>query len=123
MADTAEDLAKTKKSFMAVGIALIVFTFVAYALGQWPIFDFGPPGATPMDFILALGLSAVKASLVALIFMHLNHEKGIIYKILLFTFFFFLGLMILTLFTLSDPIVEQFDTIKSTKGALFPNEL
>ena len=118
MSDTAEDLAKTKKSFMAVGIALIVFTFTAYALGMFPIFDFGPPGATPADVIIALLLSAVKASLVALIFMHLNHEKSLIYKILIFTFFFFLGLMIITLFTLSDPIVEQFETLQTTKGDL-----
>lgn len=103
---------------MAVGIALIVFTFCAYALGMFPIFDFGPPGATPADIVVALLLSAVKASLVALIFMHLNHEKGLIYKILAFTFFFALGLMILTLFNLSDPILEQFDTLKTTKGAL-----
>ncbi len=36
-------------------------------------------------------VASVKASLVALIFMHLNHEKGLIYKMLVFTFFFASG--------------------------------
>ena len=36
--------------------------------------------------------------------MHLNHERPIIYKILLFTVFFFFGLMILTIMALYDPV-------------------
>ena len=56
--------------------------------------------------------------MVALIFMHLNHEKGLIYKTLVFTFLFFIGLMALTLFAGFDPIVEQYDTLETTNGKL-----
>ena len=53
-------------------------------------------------------IAVVKASLVALIFMHLNAEKSLIYKVLLFTVFFFFGLMFLSLFEVWDPIHAQF---------------
>lgn len=118
MADASHDLSKTKKSYAAVGIALLVFTVVTVTVGLVPVFDLGPPGPDGMDFVLGLAVASVKASLVALIFMHLNHEKGLIYKILLFTVLFFLGLMILTLFADFDPILEQFDTLQTTRGWL-----
>lgn len=118
MADASHDLSKTKKSYAAVGIALLVFTVVTVTIGLAPMFDLGPPGPDGIDFVLGLAVASVKASLVALIFMHLNHEKGLIYKILLFTFLFFLGLMILTIFADLDPIREQFETLKTTRGWL-----
>jgi cytochrome c oxidase subunit IV len=43
-----------------------------------------------------------KASLVASYFMHLISEKKLIYGIMIFTAFFFLGLMFLTLAAYSD---------------------
>jgi caa(3)-type oxidase subunit IV len=88
------------------------------ALGKIDWLDFGPPGATWEDTVIGLTVSVIKASLVALIFMHLNHEKGLIYKMLLFTFLFFVSLMGLTLFALADPIRESFDTLKTLKGLL-----
>ena len=69
-------------------------------------------------FVIGLCVASIKASLVALIFMHLNHEKGLVYKLLLFTFLFFIGLMTLTLFSDFDPIREQFETFKTTSGML-----
>lgn len=116
MADSPEELAKHKRLYGIIGIWLLVFSCVALALGKIPWLDFGPPGATWEDIVIGLSVSVVKASLVALIFMHLNHEKGLIYKTLLFTFLFFVSLMALTLFTLSDPIRESFDTLQTVKG-------
>lgn len=118
MADAPHDLSKTKKSFAAVGIALLVFTVVTVTVGLAPIFDVGPPGPDAADVILGLSIAAIKASLVALIFMHLNHEKGIIYKMLLFTLVFAIGLMVLSLLGETDPIREQYDTLKTTQGWL-----
>ena len=118
MANSPEEIAKHKKSYKAVGIALLVFTCVTVSLGYFPIFDFGLPGATWEDVFVGLIVAGVKASLVALIFMHLNHEKTIVYKVLLFTFFFFLGLMFLTLFAWWDPIKEAYGTVR-TQG--FPS--
>ena len=118
MADSPQEIAKHKKLYFAIGIWLCVFSCVALALGKIPWLDFGPPGATGLDLFIGLSVSVIKASLVALIFMHLNHEKGLIYKTLLFTFFFFVGLMALTLFTWADPIRESFDTLNTMKGVL-----
>lgn len=118
MADASIDFAKHKKTYTAVGIALFVFTGVTLIVGLVPWFDIGPPGPDFGDVVLGLCVAATKASLVALIFMHLNHEKGLIYKLLVFTFLFCLGLMVLTLFADLDPIVEQYGTDKTTRGWL-----
>ncbi len=118
MAESAEEIAKHKKLYTAIGIWLVVFSCVALALGKIPWLDFGPPGATWHDVLVGLSVSVIKASLVALIFMHLNHERGLIYKTLLFTFLFFLGLMVLTLFALGDPIHESFDTLSTLRGVI-----
>ena len=103
MAD-AHDLTKTKKSFAAVGIALLVFTVVTVTVGLAPIFDFGPPGPDGMDFVLGLAVATVKASLVALIFMHLNHEKKAIYWIFFGSMVFFAFMIALIMSAKSDPI-------------------
>ncbi|MEX2580641.1 MAG: cytochrome C oxidase subunit IV family protein [Verrucomicrobiales bacterium] len=118
MSDAAHDWGKHKKTYTAVGLALFVFTGITLLLGIWEPLDFGPPGPTPSDFVLGLGVAGTKASLVALIFMHLNHERGLVYKLLLFTFIFFVGMMSLTLMHEFDPIDEQFGTLKTTKGRL-----
>lgn len=116
MADSPEEIAKHKKLYTIIGIWLVVFSCVAIALGTIPWLDFGPPGATWEDVVIGLGVSVIKASLVALIFMHLNHEKSLIYKTLLFTLLFFISLMGLSLFALIDPIRESFDTLSTLKG-------
>jgi len=120
MADASHDFTATKKSYAKVGIALFACTGLTVAIGLLSWLDMGPPGPDAGDFVLGLSVAAFKASLVALIFMHLNHEKGMIYKILLFTVLFFLGLMILTLFADHDAIIEQFSTWKTTSGGAIP---
>lgn len=118
MADSPEEINKHKKLYFAIGIWLCVFSCVALALGKVPFLDFGAPGATWEDYVIGLSVSVIKASLVALIFMHLNHERGLIYKMLLFTALFFLSLMGLTLFAQADPIRESFDTLSTLRGLL-----
>ena len=61
--------------------------------------DFG--SMTP-NVIVALIIATIKASCVALIFMHLNAEKKTIYMTLAFTWFFFMGLMGLTIWASED---------------------
>lgn len=51
---------------------------------------------------VALIIAGVKASLVAGWFMHLASEQKMIYAILGFTAFFFLGMMLLTLWAMND---------------------
>lgn len=118
MADASHNLSDHKKTYTKVGIALFGCTVVTVAVGLLPFLDIGPPGPDAGDFILGLSIATFKASLVALIFMHLNHEKGIIYKLLMFTVVIAFGLMVLSLFADFDPIREQYDTLKTTKGWL-----
>jgi len=54
------------------------------------------------NVVLALVIATVKASLVALFFMHLISERTMIYTVLGFTAFFFIGLMFLTLGSHAD---------------------
>lgn len=118
MSEEAHDWGKHKKVYWIVFGALCLGTILTLALGLVPWLDLGPPGPTPADFVIGLAIAGTKASLVALIFMHLNHERGLIYKMLVFTFLFFLSLMGLTLFASSDPIQEQYETLKTTAGKL-----
>jgi caa(3)-type oxidase subunit IV len=109
MADSPEEMARHKRAYWAVFIALCVFTVVTVALAKFEIFDFGHPGISHRDIIVGLLVAAVKSTLVALIFMHLNHEKGLIYKFLVFTFCFAAGLMTLTLLAWWNPIEPVFE--------------
>ncbi len=118
MAGSPEEMAKHKRLYLIVGIWLGVFSCVAISLGVFPILDVGPPGATWEDIVIGLGVSGIKAGLVSWIYMHLNHEKGLVYKTLVFTIIFFAALMGLTLFTLFDPIKESYPTIQTLRGLL-----
>ncbi len=118
MADATHDFSKYKKSYAAVGIALFVFTVVTVTIGLVPWFDVGPPGPDSGDVLIGLAVATVKATLVALIFMHLNHEKGLIYKMMLFVCILGVALVVLSLFGDFDPIVEQFETHATSGGWL-----
>lgn len=104
MAESPEEMAKHKRAYWLVFYALCFFTVFTVALAKFHIFDFGAPGVSSHDIIVGLIVAAVKSSLVGLIFMHLNHEKGLIYKILVFTFCFALAMMALSLLAWWDPI-------------------
>jgi cytochrome c oxidase subunit IV len=69
---------------MAVFAALIALTAITVAVSY---FDFGP-----FNLAVALGVAAIKASLVALWFMHLRYESG------LHAFIFLVGVAFLGLF-------------------------
>src|SRR6186713_2228067 len=94
------DSAAVKKSirtYMMVGLALLVFTGITVGANQ---FHFGVPVAVTVALIIA----TMKGSMVASIFMHLSHEKKWIYGALLLTVAFFVVLMAVPLLTVSDTI-------------------
>jgi caa(3)-type oxidase subunit IV len=97
------DFSKAIRTYLKVGATLIVFTFitvfVAYKVDL---------GDIHLNIALGLLIAAFKVSLVALIFMHLNHERGLIYKTLLFTMIFFAAMMFLFCLAYSDPIHNSF---------------
>ena len=104
MADSIEEINKKKKLYMFIGLLLFFFTVVTVAVASVEWLDFGKHGFDHVDAIIGLCIAAFKASLVMLIFMHLNHEKKLIY------IFYALGLvmaffcMFLIGWSKSDPI-------------------
>jgi cytochrome c oxidase subunit 4 len=82
------------------------YLFVFYALLFGTLITVGasyiPFGNREINIAVALAIAIGKASLVACYFMHLISERKMIYGILGFTAFFFLGLMFLTVASFSD---------------------
>jgi cytochrome c oxidase subunit 4 len=85
MADSIEAIQKSKKTYLMVFGALLVGTVLTVLVADPPEFlywlDVGKHGFDKYDAIVGLMIATTKASLVALIFMHLNHEKKAIYWI------------------------------------------
>lgn len=96
----AHDVAKHIRAYLMVGLTLLVFTGITVALSY---IDFGSQKA---NIAVAMVVATFKAGLVAAIFMHLSNEKRMIYRILIFTAFFVLGLFFLTYLAWYDPIVR-----------------
>ncbi len=65
--------------YLLVGAILFGGTIATVAVATVPWLDIGEHGFDKWDMGLGLMIAAFKASLVALIFMHLNHEKRLIY--------------------------------------------
>ena len=100
--DHSHDVAKHVKGYIMIGVLLIVFTGITVGL-SYVNFD-KMIGGHGWNFIIAMIVATFKAGLVAAIFMHLKGEKWLIWKFLLFTVFFCLGLFFLTLLHWADPI-------------------
>ena len=96
--DSPEYLAKQSKQIWKVGILLLVATCITWLVA---FYDFGSRGR---NIGIGLGIAVIKASLVGLIFMHLKSERGMIYKFLVFTVVFVLGLFCLTYMHFADPL-------------------
>lgn len=107
MESSTEDIQKHVKTYLMVGAMLFTFSIVTVLVRTLPFFDFGMPGVDAPDIVAGLVIATIKSSLVMLIFMHLNHERGLIYKVLLFTVAFAIGLMGLTLFAQHNPILPH----------------
>jgi cytochrome c oxidase subunit IV len=96
----AHDVSHHVKKYMMVGATLLAFTAITVFLSY---VNFGTQKA---NVAVALVVATFKAGLVAAIFMHLSAEKKTIYRILIFTFFFVLGLFWLTYLAWYDPITR-----------------
>ncbi len=101
--------------YVLFGGILLFFTGLTVALSY---VDFGgffswlfhihiaPSHGGQLNMAVAMILAAIKVSLVVLIFMHLAAEKRLIYRILVFTVIFVLGLFWLTYLAWYNPIVR-----------------
>ena len=88
------DVSKHVRGYLIVGGTLLLGTILTVLASY---VDLGHH----WNIILALVIATVKASLVMLFFMHLISERQMIYLVLAFTVFFFVGLMYLTLWSTS----------------------
>jgi cytochrome c oxidase subunit 4 len=85
-------------AYLKVGAALLVLTGVTVGLSY---VDFG---SREMNIIVGMLVASLKAGLVAFIFMHLSGEKITIWRFLVMTTIFVIGLFFLTYLFHADPI-------------------
>src|SRR5207248_5423604 len=97
---TAEHVAAHVRRYVMVGVTLLTFTAITVFLSY---VNFGTMKA---NVAVAMLVATFKAALVAAIFMHLSNEKRLIYRILVFTAFFVLGLFFLTYLAWYDPVTR-----------------
>jgi len=81
---------------------LFVFYALIFGTVVTVLASYIPFGNREINIGVALFIAICKASLVACYFMHLISEKKMIYGIMAFTAFFFVGLMFLTLGSFAD---------------------
>src|SRR4051812_28024154 len=97
----ADDISKHVRTYFMVFGALMVFTIITVGVSYLHL-------ETREAIIVALFIATIKASLVAMFFMHLNHERKLIYYTLALTVVFFMFLMIIPLATNLDKIVQRY---------------
>jgi cytochrome c oxidase subunit IV len=85
------------RACIVVFVALLVLTLLTVGIARVHLGHVG-------NIVAALVIATFKACLVGAYFMHLNAEKKTVYRVLAVTFFFFLGLMLLTLFSYYDEL-------------------
>ena len=85
-ATDAEAIRKQTRTYIWVFIALLILTVLTVAVAEFHV-----PVAVAV--IIALIIACFKGSLVAAVFMHLNHERKAIYWVLILTVAFFIVLM------------------------------
>jgi cytochrome c oxidase subunit IV len=108
------DIKKHVRTYWMIGGALYVFTVITVAVNKVHL-------AVPLAITMALIIAGIKGSMVASVFMHLNHEKRWIYWALLISLAMFIVLMTVPMFTLMDtigtPTVREVSTGAAHPGA------
>ena len=95
-AHSHDDFKHHVRRYLFVFYALLFGTVVTVAASYIPF------GNREVNIGVALFIAICKAALVACYFMHLISERKMIYGIMVFTAFFFVGLMFLTIWSFAD---------------------
>ena len=119
MADSVHEIKKALKLYLLIGALLFIFTGVTVAVATVPALDVGHHGFDVYDMTLGLAIAAFKASLVMLIFMHLNHEKKLVYYFLAMSVVCGIFLMVITAWAFSDPIQYGHGTSKENHTGFY----
>ncbi|MCU0797362.1 MAG: cytochrome C oxidase subunit IV family protein [Akkermansiaceae bacterium] len=104
MADSAEDIKKAIRTYLIVGGILFAGTVATVLVATVPMFDIGRHGFDHWDMWLGLAIATTKASFVAMVFMHLNHEKKAVYWLFASGIIFAIAMVILIFGAKADPI-------------------
>ena len=94
------DVSSHVKKYVIVGVVLLCATALTVFLSY---VDFGN---RKTNIAVGMVVAAIKAGLVAGIFMHLNAERKLIYRILMFTAVFVFALFWLTYLHWYDPVTR-----------------
>ncbi len=89
--------------FTGITVALSYFDFDKIGIFVWAFDKIGVHGAA-INMVIGLSVATFKVCLVGAWFMHLKQEKAVIWRPLLFTFFFVAALFLLFLLAYADPI-------------------
>jgi caa(3)-type oxidase subunit IV len=108
MADTPEAIRKSVRTYLFIGGILFLGTIITVLIATVPAFDFGRRGFDAIDCVLGLTIATIKASLVAFIFMHLNHERKAVYWLFGSGLCMVCSLAFLTALAMGDPIFDKF---------------
>ena len=106
---SSSDPAAIRKSIRTYGIVgglLFVFTGITVGVNLVHL------SSIALAITIALIIATMKGSMVAAIFMHLNHEKKWIYGALILTVVFFIALILIPNLTVADSIgnASQYST-------------
>jgi len=96
--EESHDIKKEVKKYFFIFGALLVLSALTVGVSY---INFGVTLAVTVALIIA----TVKGSLVASYFMHLSHERKLIYGILLLTAFFFITMIVIFVCAYYDPLV------------------
>ena len=100
-AHASDDISKHVKTYFMVFGALMALTVLTVGVSYLHL-------PTHEAIVVALFIATIKGSMVALFFMHLNHERKLIYWVLMLTVVFFFVLMLVPLSTNLDKIVQRY---------------
>ncbi len=98
MSEHQVDMRKSIRTYGIVGGLLLLFTGITVGVNLIHLSSVG------LAITVALVIATMKGSMVAAIFMHLNHEKKWIYGALVLTVVFFAVLILLPNLTVGDTI-------------------
>lgn len=124
MATSPEEIKKATRSYLIVFAILLFGTVLTVAVATWyPIERWiGGHGFDVWDMVVGLLIATTKATLVALVFMHLNHEKKAVYWIFASGLIFAAWMGGLIALAKSDPIHDAFFYSGSTAEITAPAE-
>lgn len=108
MANSIEEIQKSKKTYLVVFGALLVGTVLTVLVATVEALDVGDHGFDKWDAVLGLIIAITKATLVGLIFMHLNHEKKAIYWIFISALLLCGSMFALLFLAKYSPIFDSF---------------